>query len=123
MNVAEVNADPEHHASIRRKFFVLLCQCLLHGHAGQNSASRRLKYSQNAVAGHIDNAALIGFYVLAKDRAELVQRRDRRPLVIAHQSRIAGDIRRQDSRQSLSHPRLGQGVPPNCPSTGSNRVP
>ena len=60
---------------------------------------------QQAVAGGLDDATpMLGDFGIAEFTANRTQRRERALFVLAHQPRIAGDIDRQNGRQSSLDP-------------------
>ena len=62
---------------------------------------------KEAVAGSLDYpATMLGDFGIAEFTANPTQRRERALFVLAHQPRIAGDINRQNGRQSPLDPRF-----------------
>ena len=59
------------------------------------------EHGQEAVAGHIDDAAAIRFDVSAEDVSVFGDGSDGGGLVFGHQPRITRDVRREDSSQLL----------------------
>ena len=100
-HVAQVHADPEPHPPIGGHGGRGAFERVLDRERGRDRAGRGIEDGQHRVAGHVDDAALVGLDL----RAELVPRRveggDRRPLVRGHEARVPGDIRHQDGREPL----------------------
>src|SRR5215472_14084926 len=62
---------------------------------------------EEAVAGRFDDATpMLGDFGIGEFPADRTQRSERALLVLAHQPRIAGDIDRQNGRQSSLDPRF-----------------
>src|SRR6516225_402695 len=104
-------ADIDAHA----KFDVPLCRC--RGVTGEHlplhldRTAHRIddagELGEEAVAGRLDDATpMLGDFGIAQFTANRSQRRERALFVLAHQPRIAGDIDRQNGRQSSLDPRF-----------------
>ena len=106
-DVAEIDADAELDAPLGRHIGIALGHLALHLDRAAHRIDDAGEFDQHAVAGGFDDAAAmlrdLGIDEFAPDR---LQRRERAFLVVAHQPRIAGDIGRQNRRQSPFDPLL-----------------
>ncbi len=102
-------ADIDAHA----KFDAALCRCCgvagdhlpLHLDRTAHRVDDAGELGKEAVAGRFDDATpMLGDFGIAEFTANRTQRRERALFVLAHQPRIAGDIDRQNGRQSSLDP-------------------
>ena len=104
-DVALVDADAEVDALVGRDAFVAFRHRALHLDRTAHRADDAGEFDQQPVAHRLDDAALMlldpGVAEIAPDRA---QGRERALLVPAHQKRIAGDIDRNDCRETALDP-------------------
>jgi hypothetical protein len=118
-DVADVNADPELDPHLRRNIGVLPG----HGALDLERATRRIdragEFHQQAVAGGLDDtAAMRGDRWIDKHLSQRFQVGQRAFFVAAHQTAVAGDIRRQHGRQPSFHALTVQKCPlDRCPLT------
>jgi hypothetical protein len=111
-DVADVNADPEFDPEIVRHVGVLRGHASLDFPRAVHRLHRAGELDQHAVAGGLDNAAAMRGDLRIEQRLPTpLQIGERAFFVTAHQTAVAGDIRRQHSRQPSFNALAGQKMP------------
>ncbi len=99
-DVADVNADAKFDPEVVRYVGVLHCHAALEFHGATHGLHHAGKLDKHAVAGSLHNApAMRGDSGIDKGLSERLQIGEGALFVAAHQTAVAGDIRRQYSRQ------------------------
>jgi len=113
-DISDVNTDAKFNSDVLRNVSVLS------GHSALDfgGAPRRVygagEFDQHAVAGGLDDAAsMLGDRRIEKRLPQCLELRERAFLVTTHQTAVAGNIRRQHSRQPSFHPPASQRMFPN----------
>jgi hypothetical protein len=112
-HVAEIDADAQLDAALRRDTRVPLGHHLLHLDRAAHRIDNAGKFHQQAVAGGLDDAAA----VLVDQRIDqfssvALESGERSFLINAHQPRISDDIGAEDRRQPPLYPSLRQSSAP-----------
>ena len=104
-DVAEIDAHAKFDAALGRCGGVAGDHLLLHLDSAAHRVDNAGKLDEEAVAGSLDDAPpMLGDLGIGEFTADRAQRRERALFVRAHQPRIAGDIDRQDRRQTPLDP-------------------
>jgi hypothetical protein len=105
--ISEVDPDAKDHAPRDRTRIVPFGQTFLSGHGAQHRVRHALEDREQAVAGGVDEPAVVFFEVSPKQGEAFGERGDGPWLVLAHQTAVADDVRAQDGGQSaisVCHP-------------------
>ena len=104
-HVAEIDADAQLDAVVRRDTRVLLRHCLLHRDRAAHRVDDAGKFHQHAVAGGVDDAALmLGDFRIEEFAAQRLEALEGTLLVRSHQPRVARHIGGEDRRQPALDP-------------------
>jgi hypothetical protein len=119
-DVADVNADAEFDPGILRYIGVLPGHAALDFDGATRCVHGAGEFDQHAVAGGLDDAATMpGDRRIEQCFPQCLQLGQRAFFVAAHQTAVAGDIRRQYCRQPPFHAFAGQKVPISLDSASS----
>jgi hypothetical protein len=111
-DVADMNADPKFDPDILRDVGILPGHAALDFDCAPCGVYGASELHEHAIASSLnDAAAMRGDCGIEKRLSERLQTSERAFFVAAHQTAIAGDIRRQHSRQPPFHALVGQNGP------------
>src|SRR5437762_3333819 len=104
-DVAQIDANPKYNPLFFGYAGIALCHAALHRHRTGDGLYNAWEFDQYAVAGRLDDTALVlGDLGVDQFAAMGSQPRQRPGLVLAHEAAVTGDIGSEDSRKPALYP-------------------
>jgi hypothetical protein len=116
-----VEADAKAHTPFGGELFLESSEGFLDCEGRCQRSYGRRENRKYRIAGHIDDAATIGFDAASEYGTCCLEGRDGQPLIARHQTRVASCVRGEDCEQSLFKFRVVQDLIPASTSRNGTR--